>query len=55
MPPILFNIVANMLVVLIVRAKEESQFGGLISHQMDGGVSILQYAHDTMIFMEHDL
>ena len=29
--------------------------GGLIPHLGDGGVSILQYADDTIIFMEHDL
>ena len=28
---------------------------GLIPHLVDGGVSILQYADDTIIFMEHDL
>jgi hypothetical protein len=26
----------------------------LIPHLVDGGVSILQYADDTIIFMEHD-
>lgn len=29
--------------------------GGLVPHLVDGGVSILQYADDTIIFMEHDL
>ncbi|XBI18381.1 hypothetical protein VPH35_060175 [Triticum aestivum] len=29
--------------------------GGIIPHLVDGGVSILQYANDTIIFMEHDL
>jgi hypothetical protein len=29
--------------------------GGLIPHLVDGGVSILQYADDTVIYMEHDL
>lgn len=53
--PILFNIVANMLTVLISRAKENSFIGGLVSHMVDGGVSILQYADDTIIFVEHDI
>jgi hypothetical protein len=55
MSPILFNIVADMLAILIARAKEDGQVAGLIPHLVDGGVSILQYADDTIIFMEHDL
>ena len=55
MSPILFNIVADMLAILINRAKEDVQVTGLIPHLVDGGVSILQYADDTIIFMEHDL
>ena len=41
LPPILFNIVADMLAVLIGRAKEDGQVGGLIPHLVDRGVSIL--------------
>jgi hypothetical protein len=32
-----------------------SRIGGLIPHLVEGGVSILQYADDTVLFMEHDL
>jgi hypothetical protein len=53
--PILFNIVADMLAILIARAKEGGQVGGLVPHLVEGGVSILQYADDTILFMEHDL
>lgn len=53
--PMLFNIVADMLAILIARAKEDEQIGGLITHLIEGGVSILQYAHDTILFMGHDL
>jgi hypothetical protein len=53
--PLLFNIVANMLAILIARAKEDGQIGGLVPHLVEGGVSILQYADDTILFMEHDL
>jgi hypothetical protein len=28
---------------------------GVISHLVDGGLSILQYADDTILCMEHDL
>ena len=53
--PVLFNLVADMLAILIARAKEDGQIGSLIPHLVDGGVSILQYADDTILFMEHDL
>jgi hypothetical protein len=53
--PLLFNIVADMLAILIARAKEDGQIDGLIPHLVDGGVSMLQYANDTIIFMEHNL
>jgi hypothetical protein len=52
--PMLFNIVADMLAILIARAKENGQVGGLIQHHVEGGVSILQYADDTILFMEND-
>jgi hypothetical protein len=44
-----------MLAILIARAKEDGQVGGLVPHLVVGGVSILQYADDTILFMEHDL
>ena len=44
-----------MLAILISRAKEDGQVAGLIPHLVEGGVSILQYADDTIIFMDHDL
>lgn len=52
---ILFNIIVDMLAILIQRANEDGQVGGLIPHLVDGGVSILQYANDTILFMEHNL
>jgi hypothetical protein len=53
--PIHFNIIADMLVIIVNRAKEDGQVSGLIPHLVDGGVSILQYADDMIIFLEHDL
>ena len=55
MSPLLFNIVADMLAVLIGRAKQRGHVEGLVPHLVDGGVSILQYADDTILFMEHDM
>jgi retron-type reverse transcriptase len=39
--PILFNIVVDMLVILIKRAKDEGQFEGVIMHLVDDGLSFL--------------
>ena len=44
-----------MLAILIERAKTEGQIEGVIPHLVDGGLSILQYADDTILFMEHDI
>ena len=54
MSPILFNIVADMLALLINRAKADGQIRGVIPHLVDDGLSILQYADDTIIFLDHD-
>jgi retron-type reverse transcriptase len=53
--PILFNIVVDMLEILIKRAKEEGQIIGVIPHLVDDGLLILKYADDTILFMEHDI
>jgi hypothetical protein len=53
--PILFNIVIDMLAILIKRAKGDGQIAGEIPHLIDDGLSILQYADDTILFMEHDI
>ena len=53
--PILFNIVVDMLAILINRAKDESQVMEIVPHLVDGDLSILQYADDTIFFMDHDI
>jgi hypothetical protein len=47
-----FNLVADMLSTLISRAKDDGQVRGLVPHLVDGGISILQYADDTILFMK---
>jgi hypothetical protein len=44
-----------MLTLLILRAKEDGQITGLVPHLVDEGLSILQYADDTILFMGHDI
>jgi hypothetical protein len=41
--PMLFNIVADILAILIERAKSDGQIEGVIPHLVDDGLSILQY------------
>jgi hypothetical protein len=53
--PILLNIIVHMLAILIAREKEDGQVAGIIPHLVDGRILILQYADDTIIFMEYDL
>ena len=44
-----------MLAILITRAKQNGQVGSRLPHLVEGRVSILQYADDTILFLEHDL
>jgi hypothetical protein len=53
--PLLFNIMADMLAIIIKRAKLEGQIDRVVPHLVDEGLSILQYANDTIIFLDHDL
>jgi len=53
--PILFNTVVDMLAILISRAKEAEQIEGVVPHLVEDGLSILQHADDTIIFMDNDL
>jgi hypothetical protein len=55
MSPILFNIIADTLAVLIERLKNLGYFDGLVPHLVEDGLSILQYADDTIILLEDDL
>ena len=48
--PILFNLVVDMLAILVSRAKNCGQFRGLVPNLVDDGISILQYADDNTIY-----
>jgi hypothetical protein len=52
--PILFNLVADMLVVLIERSKNLGFVDGLVPHLVEDGLSILQY-DDTILFLDDNL
>jgi hypothetical protein len=52
---ILFNIVADMLAIIINRAKNNGQIDGVVPHLIDNGLSILQYADNMIIFMDDNI
>lgn len=43
-----------MLAIVIGRAKNDGHVGGIILRLVDDGLSILQYADDTISFMDHN-
>jgi hypothetical protein len=49
---ILFNLVADMLAIIVKRAKADGQVSGEVPHLIDGGLSILQYTDDMILFMD---
>jgi hypothetical protein len=51
----LFNNMADMLAIIIEHSKIDGQIKGVVPHLVDGGLSILKYANDTILFMKHDL
>ena len=53
--PIFFNIIIDIFDILINKAKYEGQVTGIVPHVIDGGLSILQYADNTILFMDHDI
>jgi hypothetical protein len=44
-----------MLAIMIERTKSDIQIEGVIHNLVDGGLSILQYADDIILFMENDI
>jgi hypothetical protein len=50
--PLLFNLVSDALTVMLENAKKSGQIKGLMRHLIEGGITHLQYADDTVIFME---
>ena len=52
MSPILFDIAVDVLQVLIKRAQVNGLLRGVAQNLVDGGLSMLQYADDTVFFIE---
>lgn len=49
--PLMFNLVADALSEMLNKAKEGGHLQGLVPHLVTGGLTHLQYADDTILFM----
>jgi hypothetical protein len=49
--PLLFNLVADALSTMLFRASEAGIIQGVVPNLIDGGLTHLQYADDTVIFL----
>lgn len=49
--PLLFNLVADALSEMLNRAKEAGHLEGLVPQLVPGGLTHLQYADDTILFL----
>jgi hypothetical protein len=52
---LLFDVVGDGLALFMKKGQEEGLVKGLVPHLVDGGISILQYADDTILLLEDDL
>ena len=53
--PFLFNLAAECLTKMVISAQKNNLIKGLAFGLVEGGVGILQYADDTIIYLEHDV
>jgi len=53
--PLLFNLVANVFTRMLMKAADHNLIVGLMKNSIDGGIISLQYADDTILFLDNDL
>jgi hypothetical protein len=53
--PLLFNMAADCLTHMVIRAQQNRLVAGLIDNLIPNGIAILQYADDTIVCLEHDM
>ena len=53
--PLLFNLVADALSTMLSRACAAGMIKGLVPHLVEGGLTHLQYADDTILLLQFDL
>lgn len=52
--PLLFNLAAGALAGILDKAKRNGLIKGVVPHLVEGGLTHLQYADDTVILMDCD-
>jgi hypothetical protein len=53
--PLLFDTMGDGLAMLMKKAHKEEILDGLVPHLVDGGMSILHYAYDTILLLQDQL
>jgi hypothetical protein len=53
--PILFNMIADVFSKMLIKAANGGLISGLLTRFTAGGIISLQYADDTLLFLENDL
>lgn len=53
--PLLINMVADALAEILKVAREEDIIKGLVPDLIEGGLTHLQYANDSILFLEDDM
>ena len=53
--PLLFNLVADVFTRMFMKAARERLITGLLPEVRDGGIISLQYADDTLLFLDNNL
>jgi hypothetical protein len=53
--PLLFNLVANVFTRMLMKTSSEGLVTGLLPEVCAGGIISLQYADDTLLFLENNL
>jgi hypothetical protein len=53
--PLLFNLVADSLTRMVLKAQQNDLVCGLIDHLIPKGIAILQYADDTILCLQDDV
>lgn len=51
--PLLLNLVADALSAMLTRAGKARVIHGLVPHLVDGGITHLQYADDTVLLLQY--
>jgi hypothetical protein len=52
--PLMFNLVSDTLATMFENGKLTGQIRGLVPNLIEGGLTHLQYADDTIVFLNHD-